>query len=666
LLRVDVLLLDLVIVLVLARLLGAGARLVGQPPVIGEILAGILLGPTVLGHLTGDGLFPSDVRPALEALADVGLVLFMFVVGMELDQKLVRGQGRAAASVALGSVMLPLGLGCLLALALADDYAQTGTLPFVLFFGIAISATAFPVLARIITDRSMQRTRLGAMALASAAIADVMVWTVLTIIVAVIGASGTAAWHSVTVVPFGIFMFVVVRPRLRCMIYAYERAGRLTPGILTLVLVGLFSSALATEWMHIHFIFGAFLFGAVMPREGAERLNREILGRLEQIAVLMLLPMFFVVSGLAVDLSALDISSIGTLAAILAVAVIGKLGGAYAGARLQRVPRRQSAALATLMNTHGLTEIVILSVGLQKGILGKELYSVMVVVALLTTSMTGPLLRRVYPDRIVARERAEVEGTAFGEHTAYRVLAVVEDPANGAALAKLARDVALSAARVPASGRSEVILAHIRDYPAERVESRFGLQGELAVITAALSEMEALAAEIRGDDLPVRVVSRFSGDIAAELPLLAANAEADVVVVSPTQPGYSAFKEKMPALLITARRLDIATGVTGEIAVLHERGGEVAVEIALRLAAGRALTVVGGRRASALADRLARLGIGVQTSAARPEGAPLVAMDGPDTAGAHLLVHPGPRTEPIEWSSLVTASAGSRSESGEQ
>ncbi|WP_412518906.1 cation:proton antiporter [Actinomadura madurae] len=657
-LRVDVLLLDLVIVLALARLLGAGARLIGQPPVIGEILAGILLGPTVLGHLIGDGLFPADVRPALEALADVGLVLFMLVVGMELDQKLVRGQGRAAASVALGSMTLPLGLGCLLALGLADDHARGETLSFVLFFGTAISATAFPVLARIITDRGMQRTRLGALALASAAIADVMVWTALTII---IGASGSSAWQSVMVVPFGIFMFVVVRPQLRRLIPVYERAGRLTPGILTLVLLGLFCSALATESMHIHFIFGAFLFGAVMPREGAERLNQEILARLEQITVLMLLPMFFVVSGLAVDLSALEVSSAGTLAAILTVAVLGKLGGAYAGARLRRVPQRQSAALATLMNTHGLTEIVILSVGLEKGILDKELYSLMVVVALLTTAMTGPLLRRVYPDRAVARDRAEAEGAALGEHTAYRVLAVVEDPANGAALAKLARDVALSAARVPASGRSEVILAHIRDYPTERLESSFGLQGELADIIAALSEMESLAAEIRGDDLPVRVVSRFSGDMAAELPLLAAKAEADVVVVSPTQPGYSIFKEKMPALLITTMRPDIATSVAGEIAVLYERGGEVAVEMALRLAAGRALTVVGGRRASALADRLARLGIGVHTSAARPDGTPLVAMDGPDTADAHLLVHPGPRTEPIEWSSLVTASAGSES-----
>lgn len=651
-LRVDILLLDLVIVLALARLLGAGARLIGQPAVIGEILGGILLGPTVLGHLGGDDLFPADVLPALKALADVGLVLFMFVVGIELDQKLVRGRGRAAASVALGSMMLPLGLGCLLALTLADDHSQGETLPFMLFFGTAISATAFPVLARILTDRGMQRTRLGGMALASAAIADVLVWTVLAIIIAVVGANGSTAWQVAMVAPFGVFMFVVVRPQLRRLIPAYERAGRrLTPNILALVLLGLLGSAWATEWMDVHFIFGAFIFGAVMPREGAERLNFEILKRLEHLAVLLLLPMFFVVSGLAVDLSALDVSSLGTLAVILPVAVLGKLGGAFIGARLQGLPGRQSAALATLMNTHGLTELVILSVGLEKGVLGKELYSLMVVMALLTTAMTGPMLRRVYPDGRVARDLAEAERVVLGEHIAYRVLAVVEDPADGSALAKLARDVAISATH--GARPAEVILAHIRAYPTERLEVGFGLQSELASITMALSELESLAVEIRTDDLPVRVVSRFSGDVAAELPTLAAEVEADVVVVSPTAPGYSVIKEKKPTLLVTAVRLDLAISAAGEIAVLHERGGDVAVEVALRLAAGRRLTVVGGRRASVLADRLAKLGFGVHTSETPPEGAPLVAMDGPNAADAHLLVHPGPYTDAVEWEDLV-------------
>jgi Kef-type K+ transport system membrane component KefB len=402
------LLLDIVIILAAARLLGMAARKIGQPPVVGEIVAGILLGPSLLGNLVGDHLFGADVTSALEALADVGLVLFMFVVGMELDQKLMRGQGRVAVSVSAGSTLLPFGLGCLLALWLAKDHDGGRTLPFVLFFGAAMAATAFPVLARILTDRNMHRTQLGGLALASAAIIDVLAWTVLAVVVAVAGVGGPDQWHVVLAMPFALAMLFVVRPLLRRLLPAYERAGRLTPGLLAVVLIGLFASAWATEWMHVHFIFGAFLFGAVMPRAGAERLNHEILGRLEQLAVLLLLPMFFVVAGMSVDLTRLDLGSAGALAAILAVAIVGKIAGGYAGARLQRLPVRQSAALAVLVNTRGLTEIVILTVGLHKGLLDQELYALMVLMALITTAMTGPLLNRIYPASQVVH-RAPVE-----------------------------------------------------------------------------------------------------------------------------------------------------------------------------------------------------------------------------------------------------------------
>ncbi len=414
-LRVDLLLLDLVVILALARLLGAGARLIGQPPVIGEILTGILLGPSLLGDLIGDDLFPSDLLAPLKALADLGLVLFMFVVGLELDQRLVRGKGRVAAGVSLGSTLLPFGLGVLLALAIAGEHAgDGGRLPFVLFFGAAMSATAFPVLARIITDRELQRTRLGGLALACAAVIDVLAWTVLAVVVALAG-SGEGQWRIAFALPFALLMVLVARPALRRLVPAYERAGRLTPGLLAIVLIGLLASAWATEWMHVHFIFGAFLFGAVMPRgEAAGRLNHEILERLEQLAVLLLLPVFFVVSGFGVDLGALRVSSLGVLAAILFVAVFGKMAGAYVPARLLGLPARESAGLAALINTRGLTEIVILSVGLQKGVLDTELYSLMVLMALVTTAMTGPLLDRWYPGERVARDPAGTERRETG------------------------------------------------------------------------------------------------------------------------------------------------------------------------------------------------------------------------------------------------------------
>lgn len=539
-LRVDILLLDIVIVLAAARLLGAGARLIGQPPVIGEIVAGILLGPTLLGAMVGDDLFPADVRPALKALANVGLVLFMFVVGMELDQKLVRGKGKVAANVSLGSTLLPFGLGCLVALWLAEDHDQGKTLAFVLFFGAAMSATAFPVLARILTDRGMHRTRLGGLALACAAIIDVIAWTVLAVVIAVAGTGGSDQWRVGLAVPFALVMFLVVRPQLRRLIGAYEKAGRLTPSLLSVVLLGLFASAWATEWMHVHFIFGAFLFGAIMPREGAERLNHEILERLEQLAVLLLLPMFFVVAGMSVDLTKLDLSSAGTLAAILAAAIGGKIGGAYAGARLQRVPKQQAAALAALINTRGLTEIVILTVGLQKGVLDTELYSLMVVMALVTTAMTGPLLNRIYPARRVARDLAEAQAAALGPHVSHRVLVVVEDPDSAPDLAPLAR----AQAAAKGDGATEVVLVHLSPYPTERLEVGLGLSAELAEMAGTMAALERLAAAVRSETVTVRIVSRFSADPAAELPELVATAEPDVIVAAPTAPGRATIEKR--------------------------------------------------------------------------------------------------------------------------
>jgi Kef-type K+ transport system membrane component KefB len=531
-LRVDLLLLDLVVILVLARLLGAGARLIGQPPVIGEITAGILLGPSLLGDLIGEDLFPSGIQAPLKALADVGLVLFMFVVGLELDQRLVRGRGKVAAGVSLGSTLLPFGLGALLALAIADEHVDGGDkLAFVLFLGAAMSATAFPVLARILTDRGMHRTRLGGLALACAAVIDVLAWTALAAVVALAG-SGEGQWKIAFALPFALVMILGVRPALRRLVPAYEKAGRLTPDLLAIVLIGLFLSAWATEWLHVHFIFGAFLFGAVMPRGGAaERLNHEILERLEQLAVLLLLPMFFVVSGFNVDLGALQVSSFGTLAAILFVAIFGKLAGTYAAARLLGVPNRESAGLAALLNTRGLTEIVILSVGLERGILDTELYSLMVLMALLTTAMTGPLLSRLYPRERVEAELAETGRLAApGEHRAHRIMVIVDDLSRAAELA------AEGAARAAGRESAELVLAHLRPYPVERLEVGLGLSSELAEMADTLSVLKAAAASVSDASLSVQVISRFSADVEGELAGLLAAAAPDEVLGAPMPP----------------------------------------------------------------------------------------------------------------------------------
>ncbi|TGB13370.1 cation:proton antiporter [Streptomyces sp. MZ04] len=385
------LLVGLAVMVFLARMLGVLARRLGQPAVIGEVLAGIALGPTLFHGAITDALFPDDIRPLLSALAAVGIAVFMFIVGLEWDAAMIRGSGSLAASVSFSSILMPFGLGALLALYLMDDYGTDDKTSFMLFMGIAMSITAFPVLARILTDRNMTRTPMGVIALACASIDDVLAWSLLAAVVALSGSAGPDQWRILLAVPYLLGMFFVVRPLLHRLV-ARRPDLRLTPTVLACVLTGLLLSAAATEWVGLHYIFGAFLFGLILPRTGSEQLRAEVQDRLGQMNGTLLLPVFFLVAGLNVDLSNLDAAGLGALALILLVAVGGKFTGAFAAARLNGMPVRQSATLATLMNTRGLTELIVLNVGLQLGFLKQDLYSLMVVMAVVTTAMAGPLL----------------------------------------------------------------------------------------------------------------------------------------------------------------------------------------------------------------------------------------------------------------------------------
>ncbi|WP_406415576.1 cation:proton antiporter [Streptomyces sp. NBC_00842] len=385
------LLLGLAAVVLLARLLGALARRLGQPAVTGEVLAGIALGPTLFHGAISDALFPDTVQPLISALAAIGIAIFMFIIGLEWDATMIRGNGSLAATVSFSSILVPFSLGMLLALYLMDDYGTDDKTAFMLFMGIAMSITAFPVLARILTDRQMMRTPLGVVALACASIDDVLAWFLLAAVVAISGSAGPDQWRILLAIPYLLGMLFVLRPLLHRFV-ARRPVLRLTPTVFACVLAGLLLSAAATEWMGLHYIFGAFLFGVILPRTGTERLRAEVHDRLGQMTGTLLLPVFFLVAGLKVDLSGLDMGGLGALALILLVAVGGKFTGTFAAARLNGMPARQSAALATLMNTRGLTELIVLNVGLQLGFLGQGLYSLMVVMAVITTTMTGPLL----------------------------------------------------------------------------------------------------------------------------------------------------------------------------------------------------------------------------------------------------------------------------------
>jgi Kef-type K+ transport system membrane component KefB len=401
--QIVMLLLDLALILALAGVFGAIARRLGQPPVVGEIFAGILVGPTLLHGAIARTLFPADVRPLLSALANVGVALFMFLVGMELDHRAMRGRRGATISVALLSTVLPFVLGAGLAQLLVSHQPPGQRLGFTLFIGVAMAVTAFPVLARILADRGMSDTPVGRLALASAAIGDVLAWSLLAVVVALAGGGGGSPWRVMLLIPYAALILSAGKPLLRRILRPDTAAG----GRFGVVLAGLLVSGALTEWMGLHFIFGAFLFGLAMPKDGAEPLRQDVARSLEKFCGVLLLPVFFVVSGLQVNLSVLGASGLGEFALIMVVAVAGKFAGAFGAARLHGIEPRQAGALAVLMNTRGLTELVILTVGLNLGVLDTALYSLMVAMALVTTAATGPLLRLIHPARLLGPELLE-------------------------------------------------------------------------------------------------------------------------------------------------------------------------------------------------------------------------------------------------------------------
>ncbi|MDT0346923.1 cation:proton antiporter [Streptomyces litchfieldiae] len=376
------------------------SRRLRQPAVIGEITAGICLGPSLLGLLPGDLpelFFPTAVRDHLGVVAHIGLLIFMFLIGWEFDYATLRGRRRTTVTIWFSAAALPMALGVLLATLLfrSHDTVQGESLRFLdfaLFMGTAMSIAAFPVLARIIADRGLQATPVGTLALALAALDDILAWCLLATVVALVTASGAAGFLGV--VGWGAVyiavMLLAVRPLLARL--ARHATAAAAPYLPMLAASGALGSAYVTSEIGLHAIFGAFVFGLVMPR-GPERelLHQAALIPLENTSRL-LLPVFFVVTGLSVDLSSLTATGALHMVLIVLTACAGKLGGVLLSARMTGMSWHQATTLGLLMNTRGLTELVILNVGLDLGLLNTELFTTMVIMALVTTAMTSPLL----------------------------------------------------------------------------------------------------------------------------------------------------------------------------------------------------------------------------------------------------------------------------------
>jgi Kef-type K+ transport system membrane component KefB len=393
------LLLQLIVIVLLARLFAALFVRFHQPAVIGEMIAGIVLGPSVIGTLfpgTFQFVFPANSLGALRMLSQVGVILFMFVVGMELDVKQLRSKARTAVMVSHVSIVFPYFLGVLVSLFVYRAYA-TATVhftSFALFMGIAMSITAFPVLARIIEERGLTKTELGSTAITCAAVDDVTAWTILAFVVAFAKAQNPSnCWTTILLlVAFFASMLLLVKPFLqRALAPTRQQPESLTRNALVAVLVLVFSCGLITEVIGIHALFGAFMAGICMPKDPEFR--SRLRQRLESFSSAFLLPLFFAFTGLRTQVGLLnDLSSAGVCLGLIAVATVGKLGGSMVVARWTGMRWRDSFALGALMNTRGLVELIVLNIGFDLGILSPRVFTMMVIMALMTTCMTGPLL----------------------------------------------------------------------------------------------------------------------------------------------------------------------------------------------------------------------------------------------------------------------------------
>jgi Kef-type K+ transport system membrane component KefB len=397
-------LLALAVVIGAGGLLGRACKRLGQSPVIGEVLAGIALGPSLLGRLSPglEGfLLPASVAPPLGLLAQLGVVLYMFQVGLDLDLGELRGRGSATVSISHASIVLPFVLGCGLSLWLYPRYGVAGVpfSAFALFMGVALSITAFPVLARILDDLGLSRGKLGSLALSCAAVDDVTAWCLLAVAVAAAG-SGSGGL-GLGMMALGLLAYLAVmllglRPLLLRLTAHVGGKGGLGLGTLAVVCWLVLLSAVGTEALGIHAVFGAFLLGALVPHDSA--LVRDFKARFKDAVAVLLLPAFFAVTGLRTQLGLLDGAGPWlACAAIVAAATLGKVGGASLAGRLSGLSGRDATALGLLMNTRGLVELIALNIGLDLGVLSPSLFTMMVVMALLTTLATVPALRWLTP-----------------------------------------------------------------------------------------------------------------------------------------------------------------------------------------------------------------------------------------------------------------------------
>lgn len=434
----SILILQIVSIIVVSRVFGYIFNKIGQPTVIGEIIAGIVLGPSLMGLFfpeVSEFLFAKASLPNLQFLSQVGLILFMYVIGMELDLKVLRNQAHDAVVISHASIIIPYFLGMGLAYYMYQEFAPANIsfLSFALFMGIAMSITAFPVLARIIQERDLTKTKLGIIAITCAAADDVTAWCILAAVIAIVKA-GTFVSALFTIglsLLYVLVMLFAVQPFLKKIGNIYSNRETISKPIVALSFLVLLASAYIAEIIGIHALFGAFLAGVIMPAN--MNFRRVLMGKIEDVSLVLLLPLFFVFTGLRTQIGLLNQAHLWAVCGVIVLtAVAGKFGGSTLAARFVGQSWKDSLGIGALMNTRGLMELIVLNIGYDLGILSPEVFAMMVIMALVTTFMTGPALDAInyfFPDK---------DSTAASSNTLYKVLILFGPAAKGRKLLRLA------------------------------------------------------------------------------------------------------------------------------------------------------------------------------------------------------------------------------------
>ncbi len=530
------------LVMLAARLMGAAMVRLHQPRVMGEVLAGIMLGPTLLGRIAPEvqaALFPSDVIPFIGAAANLGLIFYMFLIGLELDFGQLKGRLAQTVAISNAGVLLPMAVGLLVALPIYDLVApDTDFVAFALFMGVAMSITAFPVLARILTERRMLQRPIGAIALAAAAIDDVSAWFLIALATAFATAgSATGVLRTIALAcAFCLVMAFLARPLLARVSVAYDEAGRVPVAWITAIFAGVLVAAYTTETIGIALIFGAFVMGAIMPRR--TDLTEDVTHRIEDFVVLLLLPLFFAYTGLRTDVGLLERPSLIVLTLVLlAVAILCKFGGAMIAARVTGLGLRESAVIGALMNTRGLTELIVLNLALEKGVISEALFAALVIMALATTFMTGPLLRLLDPKNELGAPVTEELEQARRDSLVDLPMALPEGSILVAPQAdgSFAQLLALAEPLARSEPSREIIVARLAEPPGGSAV-RGGLQTQDKRLAQAWAEVRDARARLLGRGVAARAVAFTSVEPGRDLAKLAGSEEVDLVLMDGRRP----------------------------------------------------------------------------------------------------------------------------------